>query len=196
MRKKNIIILGGGGHCKSCIDIIEQEGKYIVAGILDKPEKIGTRVLNYEIIGTDDDIPKLVKHFRYFFISIGQIRTPDKRIELFNLLSKYDIKVPTIISPYAYVSRYTRIGCGTIVMHNATINACSIVGKNCIINSCALIEHDTIIGDHCHISTGAIINGTVNVGTGTFIGSGAVINNNCDLPERSFIKANSLYLGN
>lgn len=35
--KEQIILIGGGGHCKSCIDVIEQEGKYQIAGIVDLP---------------------------------------------------------------------------------------------------------------------------------------------------------------
>jgi len=196
MVKEPIILVGGGGHCKACIDIIELGGIYDIIGILDKSEKVGMAVLDKKIIGTDDDIPDLAGKYRYFFITAGQIRTPDKRIELFNLLKKHNkIELPVIISPYAYVSKYAQIGNGTIVMHNATINASSVVGENCIVNTNALVEHDSIVGDHCHISTGAIVNGTVNVGQGTFIGSGAITNNNCSIPERSFIKANSFFLG-
>ena len=31
-----IILIGGGGHCKSVIDIIEQDNKFKIAGIIDK----------------------------------------------------------------------------------------------------------------------------------------------------------------
>jgi len=36
--KEKIILIGGGGHCKSCIDVIEQEGRFIIAGIVLAPE--------------------------------------------------------------------------------------------------------------------------------------------------------------
>ena len=26
--KETIILIGGGGHCKSCIDVVEQEGRF------------------------------------------------------------------------------------------------------------------------------------------------------------------------
>ena len=196
MKTKPIILLGGGGHCKACIDIIEEEGKYEIIGILDLPKKVGLRIFNKEIIGIDDNIPELAKNCKHFFVTIGQILSPDKRIKLFNLLTGYEnIEIPTIISPYAYVSKYAQVGRGTIVMHNAMINADTTIGENCIINTKALIEHDCIVEDHCHISTGAIVNGTVTVGMGTFMGSGAVTNNNCNIPPRSFIKANSFFGG-
>jgi len=34
MMKSELILVGGGGHCKSCIDVIERQGKYRIAGII------------------------------------------------------------------------------------------------------------------------------------------------------------------
>ena len=31
--KKKIILIGGGGHCKSCIDVIEGENKFEIANL-------------------------------------------------------------------------------------------------------------------------------------------------------------------
>jgi len=172
--QQHIILVGGGGHCKSCIDVIEQEGKYQIAGIIDLPEKLHQRILDYEIIATDDDLPQLVKEYRNFLVTLGQIKSPDKRIRISQTLKELEAKLPVIISPLAYVSKHARIGDGTVIMHHALINAGAKIGTNCIINTKALIEHDAVIGDHCHIATGAIINGGVKVGSGTFLGSNAV----------------------
>ena len=35
---KEIILIGGGGHCKSVIDVIELEGQFLIGGIVDRPE--------------------------------------------------------------------------------------------------------------------------------------------------------------
>ncbi|RZB29758.1 MAG: hypothetical protein SRB1_02038 [Desulfobacteraceae bacterium Eth-SRB1] len=172
--KEKIILIGGGGHCKSCIDVIEQEGEYQIAGIVDLPEKLHQKILGYEIIATDDDLSWLVNEYENFLITLGQIKTPDKRIRLFKTLKDLGAKLPVIISPLAYMSKHAQIGDGTIIMHHALINAGVKIGSNCIINNKALIEHDADIGNHCHIATGAIINGGVKVGSGTFFGSNAV----------------------
>lgn len=172
--KEKIILLGGGGHCKSCIDVIEQEGKYKIKGIVDIEEKLHQKVLGYEIFATDDDLPNLANEYNYFLITIGQIKSPEKRIRLFEKVKEHGGRLPVIISPLAYVSRHAEIEEGTIIMHYALVNAGAKVGKNCIINTRALIEHDAIIEDHCHISTEAVINGGVKVGTGTFFGSNSM----------------------
>ena len=53
---KDLILVGGGGHCESVIDVAESAG-YRILGILDMPELLGKDVFSYKVIGSDDDIP-------------------------------------------------------------------------------------------------------------------------------------------
>ena len=187
-----IILIGGGGHCKACIDVIEQAGKYQIAGIVDIPEKMHNQILGYEVVATDSDLPKLTNDYENFLITVGQIRSPEKRIHLFKTIKELGAKLPVVVSPLAYVSRHAAIDEGTIIMHHAIVNANAKIGKNCIINTKSLIEHDAVIGDHCHISTGAIINGGVEIGRGSFFGSGAVSKESVSISSCSFVKANTI----
>ncbi len=184
---ENIILVGGGGHCASCIDVIEQDGKFQIAGIVDMPDKLNTTLLGYPIIGSDTDLPQLTENYRHFLITLGQIKSPQRRIALFEQLLQLGAQLPTIASPNAYISRHAKVGTGTIVMHNALINAGAKVGANCIINSCALVEHDATVEDHCHISTGAIVNGGTQIAEKTFIGSNSVIRDNIRIGKSSLI---------
>ena len=185
--EREIILVGGGGHCKSCIDVIEQEGKYRIAGIVDLPEKLHKKILGYEVISIDDDLAQLVNEYKNFLITLGQIKSPGKRVRIFQTLKESGATLPLIISPLAYISKHSEIGEGTIIMHHALINAGAKIGSNCIINSKALIEHDAIIGDNCHIATGATINGGVKVGSGVFFGSNAVCKEYIEIDKNAVI---------
>ena len=37
--KEKLILVGGGGHCKACIDVIEEQGKFEILGILDLKDR-------------------------------------------------------------------------------------------------------------------------------------------------------------
>lgn len=189
---KKIVLIGGGGHCKSVIDVIEQEKQFEIHGIVDKPEKIGSYILGYEVIAADDNLQKLAKRFKYALVTVGQIKSPDLRIKLFNLASKAGFSLPSIISPNAYVSKHSSLGKGVVVMHHAVVNANTSIGDNCIINSKALIEHDCEVAEHCHISTNATINGGSKVGTRSFVGSNVTTKESIIIEEKSFIKASSI----
>lgn len=202
-RKVPLILVGGGGHCKSCIDVIEQEGKCEIRGIVDIPDREGEKVLGYEIVGSDSDLSALVREYPFFLITLGQIKTPRKRVALFEKILGLGGRFPVIVSPHAYVSSHAKVGSGTVVMHHALINAAAVVGKNCIINSKALIEHDAVVQDHCHIATAAVINGGTTVGEKSFWGSNAVgregirVAAQSVIPagERVFISGNIEYTG-
>lgn len=171
---KPLILVGGGGHCKSVIDVAEGVG-YTILGILDKPEEVGMHVFDYEVIGTDADMVKYADKAE-FIVTVGQIKSPDLRIKLHQMLADAGCKLATIIAPTAHVSRYATVGEGTVVMHQAVVNDNAHIGKGCIINTFANIEHNVHIGDYCHISTGSMINGGAVVADSTFIGSQSVVN--------------------
>jgi sugar O-acyltransferase (sialic acid O-acetyltransferase NeuD family) len=191
-----ILLVGAGGHARSCIDVLEEKNQFEIAGLIEKGESISNNSLGYSVIGTDDDLKVLRQQYKNALITVGQIKSPKIRIKLYKLLKELDFTLPVIVSSRAYVSKHARIGEGSIVMHGVIINANAIIGNNCIINNHALIEHDVVIGDHCHIATGAIINGEVSVENETFIGSGAVtkqaiaIGKNCVIGAGVVLKNN------
>ncbi|MFK5938616.1 MAG: NeuD/PglB/VioB family sugar acetyltransferase [Sulfurimonas sp.] len=189
-RKPNILLVGGGGHCKSVIDVIEQENIYNIAGIIDKKELIGTQVLGYKVIGCDDDLEKLSQTYKYAVVTVGQIKSNSLRVKLFDVLKAIGYELPAIKSPLAYVSKHSFIDEGTVIMHHALVNAGVKIGKNCIINTKSLVEHDSIIENGCHISTGTIVNGGVVVKENTFMGSNATTKEYVKI--HGFIKAGSV----
>lgn len=192
--KPKLILIGGGGHCAACIDVIEQEDKFEIAGIVDK-DTAGGRLLGYPILGSDDDLQALRASYDYALITIGQIKSPSTRIRLFEYAQSLGFTLPIIVSPRAYVSKHVLIGAGTIIMHDALINSRATIGRNCIINTKALVEHEGVVEDNCHISTAAIINGGTLVRRGTFVGSNAVTKESVETKENDFIKAGSLFAG-
>ncbi len=204
MMKRSLILIGGGGHCKSVIEAAESGG-YIIKGILDIPSQVGEKVLGYTIIGTDDDIPFFVSECD-FIVTLGFIKNPGIRISLHEKIETAGGHLATVIASTAHVSKYAELGAGTVVLHQACINAEAKVGKGCIINTFANIEHDVVIGDYCHISTGAIVNGDCKVGKFTFLGSQSVMVNGVSVPDgcvfaaasmvRKSLKQVGIYAGN
>ena len=192
--KPKIILIGGGGHCKSCIDVIESSDGFAIAGIVDTNSSL-ENLLGYPLLGNDHDLAKLKEKYAYALITMGQIKSPAVRIKLYDHIKSIGFKLPIIVSNRAYVSKHAQLGEGTIVMHDALVNAGAVLGNNCIINTKSLIEHDAVIEDHCHISTGAIVNGGAKIKSGTFFGSNAVTKECVETKKDDFIKAGSLFKG-
>ncbi len=187
---KPLILIGGGGHCKSVIEAAESAG-YHILGVLDMPENVGKELLSTKVIGTDHDIPSYVDKAE-FVITVGFIKNPAIRIKLYNRVKEAGGKLATIIASTAYVSKYATIGEGTVVMHHAFVNAGAKVGNNVILNTFTNVEHDAVIDDQCHISTGTMVNGDCKVGANCFIGSQSVLANGITIGDDIIVGAGSL----
>jgi sugar O-acyltransferase (sialic acid O-acetyltransferase NeuD family) len=172
---RDLLLLGGGGHCASCIEAVESTGAWEIRGIVDAAERVGQSVLGYPVVGTDEELPALVARFGALLVTVGQARDARVRERLFELGRRAAAAFATVVASSAFVSARAQVREGTIVMHRAFVNARASVGLNCIVNTGAIIEHDASVGDHTHVSTGAVVNGGCSVGRGCLIGSGAVL---------------------
>lgn len=188
--KRPLILIGGGGHCKSVIEAAESAG-YEIKGILDIPAQVGKNVLGHQVLGTDDDIPQYIDECQ-FVITVGFIKNPALRIKLYNKVREAGGRLATIIASTAHVSKYAILGEGTVAMHQAFVNAGARIGDNVILNTFSNIEHDVVVGDNCHISTGTMVNGDCIIGEDVFIGSNSVIANALSICNECIIGAGSV----
>jgi sugar O-acyltransferase (sialic acid O-acetyltransferase NeuD family) len=203
--KKDIILIGGGGHCLSVIDVIESTELYTIKGILDVKEKVGAKIMGYEIIGTDDDIHNF-KSVQNFCITVGQIKSSQIRKTIYDKVKQMGGILPSIVASTAYISKYATFGDSNIIMHHSFINAGVNIGNNNILNTKCLIEHGTTIGNHNHISTASVINADCKIGNSCLIGSKAIINRGLEIGNEIIIGSGSvvtkkieekgLYIGN
>ena len=188
--KKKILVIGSGGHAEACIDVIEKQKKFQVIGLIDiKKTKLFGK---YKVLSSLDNLEKLKKKTNLAHIGIGQIKSPNLRIRIYKKLLSFGFEFPTIISPFAIISKYAKIGDGSIIMHGSHIGPNVKIGSNCIINNFVNIEHGCSIDDNCHISTSVTVNGNVRINQGSFIGSRSVLKESITLSDNSFIKMGSV----
>ena len=174
-QKIKLLLIGGGGHCRACIDVIRATQQYDIVGIIDVAEKVGQALDGVPIIDTDTDLEAQLSNVDECLITVGQIANSELRQRLFDQVKATNTPLATVLSPNATIAQTATIAEGVIVMHHALVNAGTKIAANVIVNSFALIEHDVIIAAHTHISTRATINGAARVGENCFIGSHAVV---------------------
>ena len=192
--KTDIVLVGGGGHCKSCIEVIESTGNYRIVGILDLPERVGFTVLGYKVIGTDEVFLKYKTPNCSFLITACRVKSPGLRKKIFNALENINAEVTTVVASTAFVSPHAQVGKGSVIMHRCIVNAAAEIGENCILNTGAVVEHDVKIGRHTHLSTLAVINGDCLIGNETFIGSGSIIGNGLQVGSSIVVGAGATVL--
>ena len=119
MRK--IILVGAGGHAKSCLDVILSTRKYKVVGILDKNKKGNFGKI--KILGNENYLLSLKKNSKIeVAITIGQIKSPNLRIDLFKRIKALKFQIPKIISKHSLVSKNSFVGMGSVVVKDVPEN--------------------------------------------------------------------------
>lgn len=167
-------MVGGGGFCKSVIDVAEDAG-YHILGVFDLPDELGKDILSYKVIGTDFDIPEYVGKAS-FVITVGHIKDSTLRRTIYKKIKDAGGEIATIVAKDAYVSPYAKIGEGSLIMHKAMVGPEVEIGECTIINTLCNISHEAKIGSFCHISTCASVNGACVIGDDTFVGSQTAVN--------------------
>lgn len=194
---KKILLIGGGGHCKSVLDSLLELNEYQEIGIVDREENLGKLVLDVPVVGCDDNLSALFKcGFKYAFITIGSIGNPATRIKLFKLLCEIGYEIPVIIDNSAKVSKYARLESGAYIGKQCIVNAGTTIKKGAIINSGSIIEHDCKIGSFAHIAPGSVLGGEVIIGCDTHIGLNSSVKQQVVIGKHTIIGMGSVVLKN
>lgn len=191
----SIVILGTSGHAKVIIDIVEQEGRYRIAGLVDRFCRDGESILDYPVIGTDDDLPLLLKRYN---ISGAIVAIGDNFLRSAVAARVADacqgLRFVSTIHPRASIARGTAIGDGTVVMAGVSVNPSCIIGRHCILNTNASLDHDSCMSDFSSIAPGATTGGGCRIGEFSAVGIGAVMIHNITIGAHAIIGAGATVL--
>lgn len=192
---KKLILIGGGGHCKSTIDILMNNKEYNDIVILDKSENVGKKICGCEVVGTDDEMEYLVqKGYHHAFITVGSIKSTELRRILWEKAIKSKLHLINVIDKTAVIADDVTLGRGIFIGKMAVINTGVMIQDMSIINTGAIIEHDCVIQEFCHVSVGAVLCGGVLIEHDSFIGANATVIQEVILQANSVIGAGSVVL--
>lgn len=192
---KKIVLIGGGGHCKSVLDTIIRCQIYDEIVITDQEIPAETVIMGCRVAGNDDVLPILqTSGFTDAFITVGCITSTKLRHILYEKAKKLGFQMVNVIDPSAVVSEYARLGAGIFIGKNTVINADVQIGDAAIINTGAIVEHECSVGDFSHISVGANLCGNVTVGENSLIGAGSTVIQGIKIGDRVIIGAGSVVI--
>lgn len=175
-RGDRVIIVGGGGHAKMCIDVIRQQQVLQIAGILDDGIEEGEEILGVAVLGPLTRLEELREQGIAFAINgIGAVTNHPFRSEVFERIKNAGFALPNIVHPNATVEPSAMLGEGNQIMAGAIVGSAVEIGDNCIINSGSVVSHDSVLGSNVHVAPGALLAGGVTVGDDTLIGMGATV---------------------
>jgi sugar O-acyltransferase (sialic acid O-acetyltransferase NeuD family) len=133
------------------------------------------------------------KYSRSFLLTISSI---ENRKKLCNKFTALGGRPTSFISPNSIISKYIKVGEGSLVMSRVEIEAGVTIGKHCLVNKTANIGHGCTLGSYCELSPGVILTGEVELGDDVYVGARAIIlpkvkiGNNVTIAAGSIVKKN------
>jgi sugar O-acyltransferase (sialic acid O-acetyltransferase NeuD family) len=191
--KEKLLVFGAGGHAKVVVDIIERQGDFDIAAVLDDDVNLeGSRFFGYSVLGTRAELRGLQSAgLRLAIVAIGDNAG---RAGVAAMLAAQGWQFASAIHPNACLSRGVDIAPGCVIMAGSVLNADARVGAHGIINSGATIDHDCRIAEGVHIAPGCHLCGGVRVGRGSFLGAGSTVTPGVNIGSNALVGAGSVVI--
>ncbi len=172
-----LLVIGAGGHGKVVADAAAASKEFQDIAFLDdryNENEISKKILDWQVLGSIDEIrsPTIKEEYRSAFVAIGDSRL---RIKIINRLKELNYDLPVIKHPNSWISKYSQIGEGSIILSSSNLQTSSIVGMGSILNTGCIVEHDVVLDDGVHICPGAAIAGNSKIGKNSWIGIGSSV---------------------
>lgn len=169
-----VVVVGGRGHGRVCIDVLRQNPQYEIVGLVDDNMEVGTTVLGVPVLGTLADLPQIYESgVGKAVMAIACILNLSQREELCARVRGMGFEIPNLIHPRAIIEPSARMGRGVQVLAGAIVGSLAQLHDDCVINHGSIVSHDCIIHRGAHLAPGCILAGAVEVGSNTLMGMGA-----------------------
>jgi sugar O-acyltransferase (sialic acid O-acetyltransferase NeuD family) len=173
---QNILIIGSSGHAKVVIDVVERQGGFRIAGLIDPFRTVGEETSGYRVLGAESDLPVLAEQLAVqgVLVAIGDNFV---RSSVTARVAALCPQLPFVsaVHPQASIARTVRIGAGSVVMAGAVINPGCEVGEGCIVNTRASLDHDSVMEAFSSLAPAAATGGNCCIGRCSALGMGALL---------------------
>ena len=188
--KQKLLVFGASGHAKVVIDIVERQGEFEIAGLLDDDlDRRGEQFYGYPVLGSRAELPALYSaQLRHALVAIGDNAG---RAAVAAHLAQQGWRFASAIHPSASIGRGVEIGPGSVIMAACVVNADTYLGAQVIVNTGATLDHDCRIEDAVHIAPGCHLCGGVSVGSGSLLGVGAAVIPSVRIGKNAIVGAGS-----
>lgn len=171
-----VVVVGGSGHAKTCIEILKYRSEFQIAGILDDGLAEGHKVMGVPVLGTLQKLDSLAaEDIRLAVLGIGSLFDLPARRKLVERVQQAGLELLSIVHPSAVVESSAGLGKGVQIHAGAVVSADAVLHDHCVVNTGAIVSHDCEIGSNAHIAPGAVLAGNVRVGPDALVGMGTTV---------------------
>ena len=172
MSKEKLLLVGAGGFGRMVAELAMLQ--YDCA-FVDDGQPVGVEICGIPVVGGLADLPDLRKEYGLLVVGIGNNQF---RAQVYEKAKVLGFAFPNIVAPSAYISPYSKMGYGCVVLQNACIQNGASVGSGVLLNAGTEVHCNATVGDYALIYTSSVIRTGATVGKFARIGSNCTVCNN------------------
>ena len=188
-----LLVIGAGGQGKVVADTAYEHGHWKKIAFLDDRYPELNSLLSCPVLGKIEHAPLFSHEYSDIVVAIGNNLV---RVKLIRHFKKIGFSIPIVVHPSAFVSKFAKIGSGSVIFAQGVVNAGAEIGIGCIVNTGATVDHDCSIGDGVHVSPGAHLAGEVKIGSYSWIGIGSAVIQQISIGKNVLIGAGTVITKN
>jgi sugar O-acyltransferase (sialic acid O-acetyltransferase NeuD family) len=192
-RGGRLLVFGSSGRAAEIIDLLQKHGTYRIVGLLDSFKAPGARVRDFEVLGSENDLPELLRRNEVAGIVIavgdnwGRAQVARKIQSILPSLA-----FPVIVHPSADIGRGVWLSRGTVVMAGAMVGPEAQIGDFCFVHAAAFVGHDGRLAEFSSLAPRAALGGNVTVGAYSAVGIGACVVEKVTIGSHTVVGAGSV----
>lgn len=176
MSKEKLLLVGAGGFGRM---VAEQAMLQYDCAFVDDGQAVGAAICGIPVVGSLADLLELRKEYGLLVVGIGNNQF---RAQMYEKAKALGFAFPNIIAPSAYISLFSKVGSGCVILKNACVQNGASVGNGVLLNAGTEIHCDATVGDYALIYTNSVIRTGATVGSLAHIGSNCTVCNHAAVP--------------
>ena len=162
--KEKLLLVGAGGFGRV---VLEHAVKEYDCVFVDDGVPVGTLVNGAPVIGKLSDIESLYDEYKKMIVVIGN---NSLRERVYSEAAEIGYDFPNIIIPSAYLSPYSTIGKGCVILNNVVVQNGAVLGDGVILNPGVEAHQDSNIGNNVLVYANTVIRSLTHIGDRAWIG--------------------------
>lgn len=177
MSKEKLLLVGAGSFGRI---VVEQAMLQYDCAFVDDGQPVGIEICCIPVVGGLANLPELRKEYDLLVVGIGNNQF---RAQVYEKAEALGYVFPNIAAPGAYISPFSKVGCGCVILQNACIQNGASVGNGVLLNAGTEIHCDATVGDYALIYTNSVVRTGATVGNFARIGSNVTVCNHAAVPD-------------
>ncbi|MGI9305913.1 MAG: hypothetical protein ACR2P5_01270 [Gammaproteobacteria bacterium] len=195
MKRRDILIFGGGHLGRQIVHHIRNYCEANIHGFIDDTKKVGEPILNELCcVGGLDEVhtqPEFAPDRVSIVFAIGYSDMLARKHAL-ERVTNAGYSLFRVIHPRSIIEPGAQVGEGVIVLGGAILDQNVSIGDACFVDIGVRIGEDSIVGNNNYFSSGAAIGGGVTIGHSNFFGMDITITNGIRVGSNVFVNAKTL----